>query len=310
MGKAKDWTGKTFDGGAIVIQRVGTDKNNCANWELKCSCGDKFVNNSTQLQNNKRVLCKKCLINDWHRLDNLSGKTFGMIIVLDKHKRENNCIKWLCRCECGTEKYCIASSLKDGTTVSCGCYKNKITSQRQSKIDKHIGLSNTIMKNECKILTRDTPSSNGKNKRWKIVCYCGVEFTVHERSLVNDKVNGCHKCTRYRVKYKKKPKYNSKNERGNTADIVARNSFKRDGYACRICSKKGGKLNAHHMDGWNWAVDKRGETDNCVTLCAGKNSCHSDFHYFYGNGDNTKEQFEQYLLFKGYYKLLLEIRNV
>lgn len=72
--------------------------------------------------------------------------------------------------------------------------------------------------------------------------------------------------------------------------------YKRDNYQCRLCGKRG-RLNAHHLDGWNWAVDIRYSIQNGVTLCAGKGKgCHDRFHKEYGNGDNTRYQFNDFAL--------------
>lgn len=65
--------------------------------------------------------------------------------------------------------------------------------------------------------------------------------------------------------------------------------YERDNYTCRVCGDKtSGNLNAHHLDGYNWCVEKRVDVDNGVTLC---NQCHTHFHSEYGYGDNTKQQF-------------------
>lgn len=67
------------------------------------------------------------------------------------------------------------------------------------------------------------------------------------------------------------------------------NVFERDKYRCQICGDDtGGNLNAHHLDGYNWCIEKRIDVDNGITLC---DICHDDFHSFYGYGDNTKEQY-------------------
>lgn len=57
------------------------------------------------------------------RFVNLTGKKFNRYLVLHLVKSSNEGFKWLCRCECGTEKEVFGCSLKNGTTKSCGCFK-------------------------------------------------------------------------------------------------------------------------------------------------------------------------------------------
>ena len=70
-----------------------------------------------------------------------------------------------------------------------------------------------------------------------------------------------------------------------------RQVFDRDSFTCDICNQVGGELNAHHLDGWNWCKEKRFLLSNGVTLCK---KCHLNFHRVYGNGDNTRQQYEVY----------------
>lgn len=68
--------------------------------------------------------------------------------------------------------------------------------------------------------------------------------------------------------------------------------YERDKYTCQICGdNKGGNLNAHHLDGYNWCKEKRTDINNGVTLCG---KCHTCFHDTYGYGKNTKEQFDRF----------------
>jgi hypothetical protein len=56
------------------------------------------------------------------------------------------------------------------------------------------------------------------------------------------------------------------------------------------------QLTAHHKDGFNWAVDKRFDVDNGVLLCKyHHNTGPNSFHSKYGNGDNTKAQFDEWI---------------
>lgn len=69
--------------------------------------------------------------------------------------------------------------------------------------------------------------------------------------------------------------------------------YDRDNYTCQCCGyDKGGTLNAHHLDGYDWCKEKRLDVDNGITLCE---TCHIDFHSIYGRGNNKKEQFITYM---------------
>lgn len=82
------------------------------------------------------------------------------------------------------------------------------------------------------------------------------------------------------------------NTRENSAEYI---KFKNDVWRhsegiCACCLKKceRGVDHVHHLDGYNWAIDKRTDVSNGALLCC---SCHERFHEKYGAGDNTKEQF-------------------
>lgn len=51
--------------------------------------------------------------------------------------------------------------------------------------------------------------------------------------------------------------------------------FKRDKYTCRICGRKGVKLNAHHIEKFSKNKEKRFDIDNGITLCE---NCHKELH--------------------------------
>lgn len=68
----------------------------------------------------------------------------------------------------------------------------------------------------------------------------------------------------------------------------------RDNYTCQCCGDKNTKhdIEVHHLDGYNWCVEKRTDETNGIVLCK---NCHKNFHLKYGNGNNTKEQFEEWI---------------
>ena len=55
--------------------------------------------------------------------------------------------------------------------------------------------------------------------------------------------------------------------------------FERDNYTCQICGKRGGKLNAHHIERYRKCVERRTDLTNGITLC---DVCHKKIHHLEG----------------------------
>jgi hypothetical protein len=92
--------------------------------------------------------------------------------------------------------------------------------------------------------------------------------------------------------YKKRMKRRSYKHNVKFSEHQRNDILNRDNYTCQCCHKRGGNINAHHLDGYDWCKEKRTDVNNAVTLCQ---DCHSDFHHQYGYGGNTKEQFEEWI---------------
>lgn len=67
-----------------------------------------------------------------------SGRKYNRWTVL--HRAENDewqCAQFLCRCDCGTERVVLASTLRRGTSKSCGCLQKEATLARITKHGMH-----------------------------------------------------------------------------------------------------------------------------------------------------------------------------
>lgn len=69
----------------------------------------------------------------------LTGQRFGRLTVISRAEdyvrpSSHRSVRWLCRCDCGTEKVVRGTHLKSGAIVSCGCY-GKAT--RLDAVTKH-----------------------------------------------------------------------------------------------------------------------------------------------------------------------------
>lgn len=71
------------------------------------------------------------------RID-LSGNKYGRLTVLSFSGQKlsdkgNRCSMWNCVCDCGNTVDVAGSSLKNGTSKSCGCLQKELVSERASK---------------------------------------------------------------------------------------------------------------------------------------------------------------------------------
>lgn len=64
------------------------------------------------------------------------------------------------------------------------------------------------------------------------------------------------------------------------------------GFTCQVCRKKSGTMNSHHLMSYQYHPELRLDLDNGVCLCR---SCHLNFHSAFGNRNNTKKQFEEFV---------------
>lgn len=104
----------------------------------------------------------------------LTGLSFGKYAVIS-HAGGN---KWLCRCECGTEKTQVADNLINGMATMCReCYhKSRIIDMTGQRFGKWTVLSLV------------------KPKFWLCRCDCGNESVVSRGNLTSGGSTQCEKC--------------------------------------------------------------------------------------------------------------------
>ena len=123
------------------------------------------------------------------RLIDLKGRQFGRWTVIERgntYVAPNGGRKttWLCRCECGKEKEVDSQALRRGSSASCGCLANGLTSKRQ-KIDMvgQVYGRLTVIKEV------------GRNKQsrvlWLCRCECGKERTIAGTTLRQGITRSC-----------------------------------------------------------------------------------------------------------------------
>lgn len=107
----------------------------------------------------------------------LIGQVFGRLTVVRLHDRQRRgkmiVIRWLCRCECGAERFVDTGSLRKGNSTSCGCQRAETT---RARLTTH-GRSKTVEHAIWKTMTQRC--TNPKDKNYPR--YGGRGITICER---------------------------------------------------------------------------------------------------------------------------------
>lgn len=91
----------------------------------------------------------------------LTGQKFGKLTALSLAERsKSGNIRWLCQCDCGKMVVVHGSSLRKGSTKSCGCLQK----QRCSEVNTRHGGSNSRLYNEW--ASMKARCNNKNNKRY------------------------------------------------------------------------------------------------------------------------------------------------
>lgn len=218
----------------------------------------------------------------WMRINN-----YNYELVSKEYKNRNS--KLTCHCETHGNFEIPWSYIQDMVGCSYCANNNKYT------IDEIKDMTQKINYN-IKIL-----STTYMGAFKKLRCKCkldGHEWFSTWHNIQSE--HGCPECRRKLLLGENNPRYNSelteddREIRRCTPEYVLWRSsvFKRDNYICQCCNKDTHDNNAHHLYSWNKYRELRYDINNGVTLCG---NCHKLFHSIYGYGNNTKEQFEEFL---------------
>jgi hypothetical protein len=204
---------------------------------------------------------------------------------------ENNKQKLSYICSCGTQSEIKLNHLLNGRRCArCGI-KRGTEKQRHSLSS----VKEYFEKHGC-ILLSDFYENNKTELEY--VCHCG---NTHITTLDTfKKSHRCRECWKRSLLGQTNPNFNESltDEEREFKRVSVRYSqwrkdvFARDEFCCVTCGISGVYLQAHHLDGFHWCVDKRYDVNNGATLCV---PCHDKFHGVYGRHNNTKAQFEDWL---------------
>lgn len=128
----KNIIGKRF--GSLTVIRKTNEKysdGSCL-YECKCDCGKIVKTTSSRLKSGHTTSCGGTL----HKFDDLTGKKFGKLTVVDFAYTKDAKAYWNCKCECGGTIVAKGTFLKTGNIVSCGCVRKANRKEGLKQIKK------------------------------------------------------------------------------------------------------------------------------------------------------------------------------
>ena len=128
----EDLTNKIF--GDIIVDSLDVDNERrelskqkygkyIVYWKCHCTkCGNESYKSANDLKGITKRNASGCNVCFG---DNIVGKKFGRLTVLNNHKSENGMILWECECDCDkhTHIWVDKGRLNSGNTQSCGCIR-------------------------------------------------------------------------------------------------------------------------------------------------------------------------------------------
>lgn len=190
MGKRIDLTNQKFGMWTVLEETSERDASGGIMWKCKCECGT-IKNVSGQSLRKGKSTCCGCI--KQNQSNEMIGKKFGMLTVVEKisERANNGSIQWKCKCDCGNE--CIRSTTglhRTDRIQNCGCY-NKTTRLDLSIIGKKFGkltvleyIGNSMYKCKCdcgneKIIRRDSLTTGNTSS-----CGC-INYSIGEKNIEN-----------------------------------------------------------------------------------------------------------------------------
>jgi len=117
LGELEPVVSTRFDGRTDLLRR----------WLCRCDCGVELSRHARSLELGKTESCGCGKRKGTLQHATVPGARYGRFTVLgDAPPQPDKLRRWLCRCDCGTEKAVLVSSLARSRSVSCGCYLEDI----------------------------------------------------------------------------------------------------------------------------------------------------------------------------------------
>lgn len=191
LGRAADLTGKVYGRLEVLYRTQGPEKEGY--WICKCQCGNYCLIRARCLKQGSTTSCG-CYSKEIRKTiprplpEDLTGKHFGQLTVLNHTDYRNKRHYWLCQCSCGVKKEVAGRHLREGVIKSCGCLSKELTRERYARkraelIGKKFG--------HLTIIEDMGYRSSEHQSLSKCICDCGRQVIVSNGNLKNGTTRSC-----------------------------------------------------------------------------------------------------------------------
>ena len=187
-----DIIGKRFGKLVVIDYTINARKRSqFGSYTCQCDCGNVCEVPRSLLLSGRKKSCG-C------RFEDLTGRRFGRWLVLRQVPSilETNGAyryRYLCRCDCGTERIVIAGALRSGASRSCGCLHREVVSET------HLNDLTGMQFGKLTVLSYkgSQRSASGKSQKamWLCECECGRQVIVSRPNLISGYVDACPYCS-------------------------------------------------------------------------------------------------------------------
>ncbi len=115
-----------------------------------------------------------------------AGEKYGRLTLIERHEKQANGKKWLCRCDCGNTTIANVYAVKKGGIASCGCLLSDVL---QAKIKHKAGDRYnrfTLVELKEKVRVGDC-----LRNMWLLRCDCGTEKVMDVNLITCGQIKSC-----------------------------------------------------------------------------------------------------------------------
>lgn len=267
-------------------------KNSHTKMKYRCMCGDISEICFNSFKAGSR--CQNCGGNKKYSLKYVSEyfKNQGCKLLEKEYKNAQTPMKYTCACG-EISKINFHSFRKGARCKECGNHKI-----RKKYAFSFEYVQNYFKEQNCELLEKEYKNAQTP---MNYICICKNLSKIRFRDFKNGK--RCQSCKIKKMSGENNWKWNpnltdeerEKNKNRQTDPAYKRwrrSVFKKDKYVCQKCFRKGGLLNAHHIESWGSNKELRLIKSNGICFCE---KHHLEFHKKYGKKNNNKEQLDEFL---------------